>query len=97
MDLTFNVLESIRRDIRELRDDLTIEKDSRIKSCEDLKKELKEVRRCPPPVPRAELPAAAVPMNGPCDPYRGCIPLFAAHYDGLQRCPLSQGRSGGRA
>jgi len=45
MDLTFNVLESIRRDIRELRDDLTIEKDSRIKSCEDLKKELKEVRR----------------------------------------------------
>jgi Ca2+-binding EF-hand superfamily protein len=45
MDLTFNVLESIRRDIRELRDDLTIEKDARIKSCDDLKKELKEVRR----------------------------------------------------
>merc|ERR1719247_2278814 len=45
MDLTFNVLESIRRDIRELRDDLRIETDSRVKSVDDLKKELKEVRR----------------------------------------------------
>eukprot|EP00658_Telonema_sp_P-2_P012343 TRINITY_DN14704_c0_g2_i2.p1 TRINITY_DN14704_c0_g2~~TRINITY_DN14704_c0_g2_i2.p1 ORF type:complete len:413 (-),score=155.79 TRINITY_DN14704_c0_g2_i2:119-1222(-) len=45
MDLTFNVLESIRRDIRELRDDLTIEKDARVKSFEEVKKELKEVRR----------------------------------------------------
>lgn len=45
MDLTFNVLESIRRDIRELRDDLRIETDARVKSVDDLKKELKEVRR----------------------------------------------------
>ena len=48
MDLTFNVLESIRRDIRELRDDLRIETDARVKSVDDLKKELKEVRRCFP-------------------------------------------------
>eukprot|EP00656_Telonema_subtile_P056734 TRINITY_DN9142_c0_g8_i1.p1 TRINITY_DN9142_c0_g8~~TRINITY_DN9142_c0_g8_i1.p1 ORF type:complete len:1064 (+),score=417.22 TRINITY_DN9142_c0_g8_i1:39-3230(+) len=45
MDLTFNVLESIRRDIRELRDDLTIEKGARDKTNEELKQELKEVRR----------------------------------------------------
>jgi Ca2+-binding EF-hand superfamily protein len=45
MDLTFNVLESIRRDIRELRDDLRIESDARVKAVDELRKDLKEVRR----------------------------------------------------
>merc|ERR1719272_660440 len=45
MDLTFNVLESIRRDVREVRDDLSIEKDARTHSYEELKRDLKECRR----------------------------------------------------
>jgi Ca2+-binding EF-hand superfamily protein len=45
MDLTFNVLESIRRDIRELRDDLHIEKQSRRKDVEELQTEVKGLQR----------------------------------------------------
>merc|ERR1719199_1855700 len=45
MDLTFNVLESIRRDIRELRDDLHIEKQSRRKDVEELQGDCKNLRR----------------------------------------------------
>lgn len=45
MDLTFNVLESIRRDIRELRDDLHIEKTSRHKQFGELQLEVKNITR----------------------------------------------------
>ena len=45
MDLTFNVLESIRRDVRELRDDLSNEKKSRSRQIEELTKDVKDIHR----------------------------------------------------
>ena len=45
MDLTFNVLESIRRDLRELRDDLQAEKTSRHRQVDELQKDVKDIRR----------------------------------------------------
>ena len=45
MDLTFNVLESLRRDIRELRDDLSNEKATRNRQIDELTKDVKDIRR----------------------------------------------------
>jgi hypothetical protein len=45
MDLSFNVLESIRRDIRELRDDLSSEKSTRSRQIDELTQDVKDIRR----------------------------------------------------
>ena len=45
MDLTFNVLESIRRDMRELSEDLRAEKTTRQREVEEIQKSVKDIRR----------------------------------------------------
>jgi hypothetical protein len=47
MDLTFNVLESIRRDMRELSEDLRAEKTTRQREVEEIQKSVKDIRRPP--------------------------------------------------
>ena len=74
MDLTFNVLESIRRDVRELSDDLRAEKNTRMRQVEELQKDVKDIRRCTVTL------ALAGPLNPPRDA-RGDVTVLRRHRD----------------